>query len=234
MVYDCYMAICKTLQATRPSCNRGSASSWWWWPGLGESCMPPCRFSSQSTWPSVVSRSLITSPVISSVLQLAAATPTGFEWWWQLTQWGCFHWFFFPAPHLLHSHPELPEIPWLWRTAQVTLYMWCPLYRSGPLYMQLHLSCGHLPWGQVGGYVLCNPHSHVKSYHLHSEKHRSERCHEQLVDTGVESNLGYPLCQEKDIYVGMIIYMYRGVKKQTTATTKTFADPWQEKKRPRN
>ena len=91
--------------------------------------------------------------------------------------------------------------------------------------MQLHLSCGHLPWGQVGGYVLCNPHSHVKSYHLHSEKHRSERCHEQLVDTGVESNLGYPLCQEKDIYVGMIIYMYRGVKKQTTATTKTFADP---------
>ena len=26
---------------------------------------------------------------------LPAATPTGWEWWWLLTQWGCFRWFFF-------------------------------------------------------------------------------------------------------------------------------------------
>ena len=54
--------------------------------------------------------------------------------------------------------------------------------RSGtllcPLYIQLHTACDYLLCGQVANCVLCNPHSHVESYKLHSEKYRSEKCHE--------------------------------------------------------
>ena len=63
-----------------------------------------------------------------------------------------------------------------------SFYMWCSLYCSGtllcPLYIQLHTTCDYLLCGQVGNCVLCNPHSHVESYNLHSEKYRSEKCHE--------------------------------------------------------
>ena len=86
-----------------------------------------------------------------------------------------------------------------------------PLYSSGALFsalcVHLHTSCGHLPCGQVGDYVLCNPHSHVKSYHLHSEKHRGEKSHEESDEE--ESNLGYSGYQESDdlyTYTGRIIH----------------------------
>ena len=39
MAYDHYVAS-ESLCTTRPSCDRGSASSWWWWPGLGH---PACH-----------------------------------------------------------------------------------------------------------------------------------------------------------------------------------------------
>ena len=150
-----------SLCTTRPSCDRGSAGSWWWWPGSGGSCMPQCRFFSQETWPSVVPMSLTTSCVISShSWNLPAATPTGWEWWWQPTVGACACFFFHPS-HLLHSSLEFLEIPWLWRTAKSPLYRWRPLYSSGALFWSLyihpHMSCGHLPCGQVGDCVLCNP-----------------------------------------------------------------------------
>ena len=67
-----------------------------------------------------------------------------------------------------------------------TLQWWCS---SLSLCVHLHASCGHVPCGQVGGCVLCNPHTHVKPYYLHSEKHRGEKCHEESDEE--ESNLGY-------------------------------------------
>ena len=191
-----------SLCTTRPSCDRGSASSWWWWLGLGGSYMPWSRFSLQSAWPSVVPMSLTASCVISShCWNLPAATPTGLELWWPLTQGACAcSFFFFHALHLLHSHPELPEIPWLWSMAQGPLHMWLPLYSSGvlfcPLYIHLHASCVHLSRGQVGGCILCNPHSHAKSYHLHSEKHRGENCHEKFAEE--ERNLDCLWSQESN------------------------------------
>jgi hypothetical protein len=84
--------------------------------------------------------------------------------------------------------------------AQSPLYMWLPFHGSGALfwslYIHLYASCGHLPCGQICGYVLCNPHSHVKSHHLHSEKHRGEKCCEEFVEE--ESNLGCSQCHESD------------------------------------
>ena len=81
--------------------------------------------------------------------------------------------------------------------------MWLPLYSSHALfwtmYIHLHTSCGHLPCRQVGDSVLWNPHALVKSYHLHSEKHRSEKCHEEFVKE--ESDLGCSRCQEIMIYI---------------------------------
>ena len=80
---------------------------------------------------------------------------------------------------------------------QSPLYMWLPLYSGGALFSALcvHLltSCGHSSCGQVGDYVLGNPHSHGKSYHLHSEKHRGEKSHEESVEE--ESSLGCSKCQ---------------------------------------
>ena len=73
MAYDHYVAICKPLHYTtiirQGLCQLLVVVAAW----TGESCMPPYRFSSQSTWPSVVPRSLTTSCVISSVLQLACS-----------------------------------------------------------------------------------------------------------------------------------------------------------------
>ena len=78
-----------------------------------------------------------------------------------------------------------------------------PLYSSGSLfwssYVHLHMSCGHLPWRQMGDYVLCNPLSHIKSYHLHSEKQRSEKSYEESVEA--EGHLRYSGCQES-------VYLY--------------------------
>ena len=167
-----------SLYTTQPSCN-SSASSWWWWPGLGGSCKSQSRsflneldlLWSQCYWPLHVWFLLTVETCLQWHLQ--AGNSGGSQ------QWGPVFTYFCHPSHLLHSYLELFEIPWLWRMAKNPLYMWLPLYSSGSLfwslYIHLHMSCGHLPCGQVDDYVLCNPLSHVKSYHLHSEKHRKEK-----------------------------------------------------------
>ena len=51
----------------------------------------------------------------------------------------------------------------------------------------------------MGDYVLCNPLFHVKSYHLHSEKQRSEKSYVESVEA--EGHLRYSECQES-------VYLY--------------------------
>ena len=65
--------------------------------------------------------------------------------------------------------------------------------------MHLHTSCGHLPCGQVGDYVLCNPHSHAKFYHLHSEKRGGVKHHEESVED--KSSLGVQNVNKVMIYI---------------------------------
>ncbi|KAM9697306.1 olfactory receptor 4C3D-like [Dama dama] len=89
-------------------------------------------------------------------------------------------------------------------TCCYTLQKWYFFFWS--VYIHLHASCGHLSCRQVGGCVLCNPHSPVKSYHLHSEKGRSEKCCEEFVEE--ESNLSYSQCHESDdLYTNGGLYL---------------------------
>ena len=197
-----------SLCTTRPSCNRGSDRSWWWWPWLRLPTFHNADYFHngldlmwlQCHWPFHVWFILTIGNCLQS--HLHAWNGGGNQ------QWGHVLAHFFHATYILHSHADLPEILWFWRKAQGPLYMWFSLYSSGalfcPLYFQLHTSCDHLPCRQVGECDLYNPHSHVKSYYVYSEKHSGEKCHEVFIKE--ESNRLFMMPRKwQFIYIGRII-----------------------------
>ena len=199
MACDHYVAICNPC-TTEQSRDMGSASTWWWWPGLGDPSLH-CADSfhlwfdllwTQCHWSLHVWFLLTFGLSCRDTYRLRILVATNSRGHVPV------HFFM-----LLISYIVIPEIPGLWRMMQSPLYLWLPLYGSSnfhcPLYIHLHATHDHLPCRQFGDNVLCNPHSHVKPSHLHSEKQRGEKCHKDFDEK--ESNPGCSWClKSEDLY----------------------------------